>query len=227
MSKMSDKLLCGVPTICSIKLYSHRQTDSGFSLVEMLAVVLMIGILAAFALPSWLAFVQRQQVNKANEAVLGIIQNTQQKAKQTKNSYSVFFRKNSTTKYVEFAIVQTKKDDGSTRSISDISTWQPLGSDLGIDSKKLLVGTNLSSENTASSLSYGLSTAAKLTFDYMGTLPNANFGTAANSSTEAPGLKMVVALPKANSNTPTSVKRCVIVKTLLGSIITEKNEKCD
>jgi len=48
----------------------YTQSDSGFSLVELIAVVMMVGILAAIALPGWSAFVNRQRVNKANDAVL-------------------------------------------------------------------------------------------------------------------------------------------------------------
>jgi prepilin-type N-terminal cleavage/methylation domain-containing protein len=207
--------------------------DNGYSLIEVVTVVLMIAILAVIALPSWLAFVRRQQLNKANEVIYTTIQNAQQQAKKTKNSYSVFFRRNTSTDqerkdYLEFAIVRTKKDDGNLISTGEISTWQKLGSDVGVDSRKLLLGTNLSSENTAdASISYTSTTPAKLTFDYMGTLPNASFGTIASGQTEAPGIKIIVAIPQGNTNTPTNVKRCVIIRTILGGMISEKNAKCN
>ncbi|MDM9381066.1 type II secretion system protein [Chlorogloeopsis sp. ULAP01] len=209
--------------------YNHQ--DAGFSLLEIVVVVLMIGILSAIVAPSWLGFVNRQQVNKANDLVLAALQEAQREAKKTKRSYSVSFSTNNTTKAVEVAIYPTKKPDGSNVTAAETSP-KPLGSGVGFDSKKLLLGANLSSENTAgASVGYNLTTPTKITFDYMGALPNANFGSPPAGSTDpdlAPGLKIVVTVPKAGSTTEASAtKRCVIVKTLLGSMLTAKDTDCN
>ena len=207
--------------------YSDRynQQDAGFSLIEVVAVVLMIGILAAIAVPSWFAFVNRQKVNKANDAVLGALQEAQREAKNEKLNYSVSFQKKPTTQDVEVAIYRTG-------TAPDTLPWKPLGADVGVSSDKFLLGANLSGENTLNPTDSTVkfppsSTSTKITFDYMGALPNASFGTPIAPSTEAPGLKIVVAVPSsANSTLASSVKRCVIVKTLLGSMLTAKDDKC-
>ncbi|MBD2679907.1 MULTISPECIES: Tfp pilus assembly protein FimT/FimU [Nostoc] len=211
--------------------YSDRynQQDAGFTLIELIVVVLLAGILAAIAAPGWVAFVNRQQLNKANDAVLATLQNAQREAQKKKLSYSVSFQKNSTTQNFEVAIYPTKKSDGSNLAFAEISTWKPLGADVGVSSDKFLIRTNLSSENTAgSSVSDTLSTSAKMTFDYMGTLTNANFGTVTPPATEPPGIKIVVAIPdRQNPSSASSVKRCIIVKTLLGSMVTKKDSDCN
>ncbi|MBD2430236.1 pilus assembly FimT family protein [Fischerella muscicola] len=191
--------------------------DAGFSLVELIAVIMMVGILAAIAVPSWLAFINRQRVNKANDAVLTALQEAQREAKKKKLSYSVSFKvENQIPKIVIHP-------DSETASSVANNRWQPLGGDLGIQSQQIILLTNLTSKNTVgtsvnSNPNY-LNTPQTITFDYMGTLANANLGTPPTGSTETPGLKVVVAA--------SNVKRCVIVKTLLGTMLTEKDGNCN
>jgi prepilin-type N-terminal cleavage/methylation domain-containing protein len=214
-----------------------EQTTKGFTLLEILVAVVIIGILSAIAAPTWLAFLNRQRVNKVNDTILSALQEAQTQAKKSKLSYSVWFFENNNNE-VKYAVLPTKKVDttkpGETTDVTDNditswNRWKPLGGDLEVKSKQLVLRSNLKSNNTANTaaVSDDFKTAKKITFDYMGTLPDANFGTPIAPSTDPPGLRIAVAVPDANSTQPSKTKRCVIVQTLIGGMRTAKDGECD
>jgi prepilin-type N-terminal cleavage/methylation domain-containing protein len=203
------------------------KSTAGFTLIEVLITILIIGILSAIAAPSWLAFTDRQRLGKVNDEVFGAIQEAQRQAKKTKLSYSVWFRENSGN--AEYSIIPTKKPDNSDHVAADITAWKSLGGEVGVTSGKFLLRTNMTADNTAGlvTTSNTLATARKITFDYLGLLAEANLGTTPTGSNDPPGLRVVVAIPNApNSTTPGTTKRCVIVQTLLGGMRTAKDDKC-
>lgn len=235
MNKLSFKLLH--PCTKNRKTQKQRLANSfavrfatpetGFSLIEVIVVVVMIGVLAAILAPNWFRFLSTQRLNKANDTIAAAIQEAQRQAQRSKRSYSVSFTTtNGSDKIARVAI--------HPKDVAPDSYWKNLAEDVQIKSGSILLGTNLTTENTAgSSVTYAStydssSNKQTISFDYMGILPNANFGTAPSESTEPPGLRIVLAIPNASSPTsPSSTKRCVIVKTLLGSVMTEKDNKCD
>ncbi|MDF5727007.1 MAG: prepilin-type N-terminal cleavage/methylation domain-containing protein [Rhizonema sp. PD38] len=191
----------------------YAQENAGFTLLEVLVVLLMVGVLSAIAAPGWISFVNRQRVNKANDAVLTALQEAQRQAKKTKLSYSVSFQTDS-NRVAKIAIYPT----------TSTPYWQNLGADLGISSGQVLLGTNLIRENMAGTLSYASYDPTKpqtITFDYTGGLANQ---TGQIPSSDSLGLKIVVAVPNSvNSTQPGSVIRCVIVDTLIGGMRTAKD----
>lgn len=194
----------------------------GFTLIETLVAVLMIGILSAIAGPSWLSFANQQRVNAANDEIMRSLRTAQSEAKKTKLSYSVSFRVQNQAPQV--AIYRARDAGGNIvdPNASSFTGWETLGE--GLKPGQVLLGTNLSSENTASStMTYASATAQKITFNYMGTLqPAPSLG--ANNQ----GLIVAAAVPQsASSDQPAATtRRCSKVMTLLGAIALGRGDAC-
>jgi prepilin-type N-terminal cleavage/methylation domain-containing protein len=212
--------------------------DAGFTLLELLVVIILMGVIAAIAAPSWSLFMNQRRVNAANNVVLQSLQEAQSQARTRKVSYSVSFRTGSDG-VPQVAIYPTKKPDpGNPNNTVDINPftetdfnrWKSLGQDLAIKSGQVLLGTNLNGENSGApgSPTYPPSTTGpiqKITFDYMGTLPNTSFPDNPNND----ALIIEVAVPVGNSPNQIieSTRRCVKVQTLLGSIQSGRINDCN
>jgi prepilin-type N-terminal cleavage/methylation domain-containing protein len=70
---------------------SRNPTSSGFTLLEVLIVVFIIGILAAMGIPSWFSLMNRQRVSNAQAQVFQALRSAQSTAKQTRSSKRVTF----------------------------------------------------------------------------------------------------------------------------------------
>jgi prepilin-type N-terminal cleavage/methylation domain-containing protein len=72
--------------------HKNRKTEtSGFTMLEILVVVIIIGVLAAIAGPNWLAFNNRQKINSATNSVFTALRGAQSQAKKDNRPRYVTF----------------------------------------------------------------------------------------------------------------------------------------
>ncbi len=189
---------------------SPPQNKAGYTLIEVLVVVMIITVLAAIAAPSWLSFVNQRRVNAANDFVLRSLQDAQRQAKSKKLSYSVSLVAPSGGVP---AIAVHPASSPPSNTATD-KRWKSFGQELGIKPKQIWLGTNAS--NVAASLKpVSTNVVTAITFDYLGNVQSGNNG-------------LVIAVAAAQANNPTTplpqTNRCVAVTTLLGAMQTGKSQ---
>jgi prepilin-type N-terminal cleavage/methylation domain-containing protein len=103
---------------------------AGFSLLEVLVVVVIIAGLAAIAAPGWGAFLMNQRLNMAQDQVYQAMLKTKDNARRGRVTWQASFRdQNNTTQWV----IHPASDSPSSTS------WNTLDSALKIDSETTLL----------------------------------------------------------------------------------------
>jgi type II secretory pathway pseudopilin PulG len=186
---------------------SPSQGEGGFTIMELLIIIIIVGVLSAIAAPSWLSFVNQRRVNAANDFVLRSLQDAQRQAKSKKLSYSVSLIAPSGG-----SPAIAVHPASSPPSLTD-NRWKSFGQELGIKPKQIWLGTNAS--NLAANLKpVPPNGVTAITFDYLGNVQSGN--------------GLVIAVAAAQANNPTTplpqTNRCVAVTTLLGAMQTGKSQ---
>ncbi len=177
---------------------ASAQKNAGYTLLEMLIVVLIISTLLAIVVPGWLAFRNQFALNTAQTKVLSVLKQAQNEAKLLKSKRQASFR-------MQGRLVQWAVHDVSIPLSSVI--WYDLSAFVRIDPYNTTLYDPVPNA------------LWRMQFDDDGSA-NGQLGRLTLTSLEAPEQSMEVA--RAN-NRP---RRCVFISTLIGTLRQDRNRGC-
>jgi prepilin-type N-terminal cleavage/methylation domain-containing protein len=193
---------------------ASRKGDGGFTLLELIVIVLILGILSSIAAPSWLAFINRQRVRTVNDRVFQSLRLAQSEAKRTKRDITVTFNydRNATPVVdpptVKFDPPLPTSDNMQTLANGDRVQRLDGGGEIKPGTIKLV--------SNATAVGDPDLPLNSIIFDYKGNvkkLPSPN--------PAIPG-RFVVSVSTANG----AARQCAIVETIIGGMRTAQGNDC-
>jgi len=182
-------------------------TTAGFTLLELVVVVFMIGILSAIAAPAWLHFTNIQRLNQARDQVYWAMQEANSNARRDKMTWQVSFRKNPEDVF-QFAIHRADASQFIPASVkNNPGLWENFDPNVVIDESK-----NDRDKYETSLVKDGASAYWRVQFNYWGCPVRTPDDECGQTSIQALGR---VTLRSKNGG---EEKRCVIVSTLIGNL---------
>lgn len=187
-----------------------RQTVSGFTMLELMIVVFMIGILSAIAAPSWQAFTTKQRVKTMNNQVLRSLMTAQSEAKLRKTPITVEFNpnKDSTTNPPTINIkLGAPTQSQPLNSLPIVKEPIKLNGEGEIKLGMITMSVNAGSANPPANVTL----PASLIFDYDGSLA------------QKPVVEndQIIPFYITIASKAGGTKECVRVETILGAMITD------
>ncbi|MBD2074853.1 prepilin-type N-terminal cleavage/methylation domain-containing protein [Phormidium sp. FACHB-592] len=192
-----------------------RQSTAGFTLIETLVVVIMIGVLFAIAAPGWLTFINRQRLGTANERILQTLRTAQAEAKRTQTYREARFDVASDPPRVAVLPLTSSTSGTGGAAVqtlgripdAQVNQWETLGQG-EVRSGILTLRTSHTASNS-------------IIFSPDGAVASTIQATTNPTITDTQPFTVTLALRGAPS-----VKRCVSVRTLLGAVNQKSDAAC-
>lgn len=183
---------------------ASRKIDAGFTILELLVIVILLGTLAAIAAPGWLGFITRQRVRTVNDRVFQSLRAAQSEAKRTKRDVIITFDTSDPPK-VTF-----------TPPLATGGSEQKLDGGGEIKPGQITLTTNATTSVDAAA---GVPPHS-IVFDYQGNIKKLPPST----NPAITNARFVVSVFPAGSSGP---KQCAIVETIIGGMRTGEGLECN
>lgn len=180
-----------------------KQSIAGFTMVEMLVVVVIVGILAAIAAPTWQGWLIRQRVNSAQAEALNILREAQANAKREKRMWQACFRDDGTK--VTHIVTAAERCESIPPS-----SWNSL----------LAEDSNILAIDTANTTFLSAGGSYNMQFQYKGLLVETDPPQAGKKITFGTRDR------QGNRGVTAGTKRCITVQTLLGAMSLGGDQEC-
>jgi prepilin-type N-terminal cleavage/methylation domain-containing protein len=174
-------------------LWRVRKSNSGFTLIEMLVVVIILGVIAAVAVPNLLGLLNRNRVNEAMRQVEGALKEAQKQASRRGRTCKILFTSSGTGDN-KSSLIQVRPDE-----------TLPDGTIINYS------GCLLSTRELANSVSFSLLDSGTLKLIDENNTADLGFSTKGN-----PDVQGIMVISHPGSNT----QKCVQITGLLGTMIT-------